>query len=500
MEDMERPFLISLLDTTFPSQRNPMHQAKRLLLGSFALFLAVSSPAQIIFESSIDLPGEVALYNLEVLPDGDLFMSGRHGDSLLLVRSTPLGEVVWQRVHPEIGRQYVGPEADGRSLWPTTDGMYSLTSLALNSGLYVFDPANGDVVFSNTDLIPSSLAWTSADSLVWLRGNPTATHLVFGDKYGGIAWEVESPVFSNPSSSIEFDLTTRTSTGEIMVLGVFSYPDPFSMTLTYKKVWLGHYSSLGTLVDSLSFDLVSADAAWAIQLDQTSDGGFLGLVRVGSGYPMWIKGNADGDITSTIDWGDVYASQSEMSGLTATRTMELPGGGYRTICEPFNGWPIDLIKSRAIFDMDSTGAMTCIRYLVSDSTLRDPIGDLGIDAEGWTFACGGASYQPYGTPILTWTGIDELCDITTQVTTTESALTLQISPQPSTGRFTISGLPDGASYSISVYNSSGKLVQQSQEQSTPFTINLTDNPEGLYPCVITNGKGMRWQVKLMRIE
>jgi len=472
-----------------------MHQAKRLLLGSLALFLAVSSPAQIIFESSIDLPGEVALYNLEVLPDGDLFMSGRHGDSLLLVRSTPLGEVVWQRVYPEIGRQYLTyPEY--RMLWPTTDGMYSLTAVAPNNGLYVFDPANGDVVFINNNLNSNSLVWTSPDSLVWLRGIPFATHLVFGDKNGGIAWEVAPPVFADPGYSVVFYLTTRTSTGEIMVLGRYNHP---IFLCCDSRIWLGHYSSSGLLIDSVSHGSTPVGAP--LSLDRTPDGGFLAMAYPNTVDVLWVRGNANGEVTSVISWNDeVAASSTDFSSLIARKSILLPNGGYRTIAEPIIGWPTDFSKSRAIFDMDSTGTITCVRYLAGDSTLRDPIGDLGVDPQGRTFACGGWDTELLLTTNRTWTGIDELCDITTQVTTTEASITPHISPQPSTGRFTISGLPEGNGYSISVYNSSGKLVQQNQTQTMPLAIDLSDNPEGLYPCVITNGKGMPWQVKLMRVE
>ncbi|MFA9191837.1 T9SS type A sorting domain-containing protein [Flavobacterium sp. FZUC8N2.13] len=76
-----------------------------------------------------------------------------------------------------------------------------------------------------------------------------------------------------------------------------------------------------------------------------------------------------------------------------------------------------------------------------------------------------------------------------EVLTNSNQLSLEVSPNPTTGEFTIS-LPDSfqSDTTVNIYNVTGSIVKQEVHNTQNISINIADLPKGIYVLSVTNSK------------
>lgn len=433
-----------------------------------------SSCGQQLFQSSLNQEGAESLYDLEVLPDGDLILVGRSEESLLLVRSTALGDTLWTRVYSGMG---IGVEVQR-----TFDDRISVLTAEPNAGVHVFDPLNGDVLHYLPNVL-SGYCWPALDSILHVRNDSLILQHVNGD----VGWSSRIVV---PDQELLLEHCLQIGSGRFVTWGkARSEPG-----LLYERLWLGVHESDGTLVDSVGF---TGNFTYSNGLRTALDGGFLAYGTIGSGTPLWVVGDADGVILSVRGFLDIQQGDLGMLWYGIRAMVQRPDGSF--VCLGNAGYEQALEQIRTIVEMDEELVVTCHRTMDIGPGMQHPQWNMELGPDGITYFCGYMSTEGDTNDAAQWAAWDDLCYFPTSLEEVQTDKA-GVYPQPSTGVFNVR-VPSYATgpFSVTIQDARGTTLGRSVSNSSPIQVDLTGRDPGVHHLMITAADGTCWPVPLMLV-
>lgn len=499
----------------------------KIIIQIYLLFLIINIKAQNTFQKTYGEVMTQPLLSMDATSDGGFILAGTTtpargsgGLDMLLIRTDSLGHVIWQKTFgtsiQELGysvkqtrdggfiavgasgtQPCCGPplydvyvvrtDGSGNLLWSKTIG-----GADYDAGYSVRETSDGSIVICgetssfNARWHAYMLKLASDGTLQWTKtfgitqnGSSAADLLETSDKgfilagmtakadnSGGDFYVIKTDssgnmqwnrIYGGPNDN-EAHSICQTHDGGFVIVGETQSFGPNGFNMYAVKI-----KSNGDTAWTKTFGGNSIDVAYGVSI--TKDSGF---IIVGHSSSFWQNPTTylvKIDSTGKLGWSKTYGDQYPGAGYAVRETRY----GYIICGSKSNGTADQL----CLIQTDSLGNAGCNTQ--SPSTNVGSGG--GISSGG--IQGGGGIENDYPVQVLSYSQENSLCPTNVAIASTSTnKKNLLIYPDPSSGKFTISGVSGDSE--IKVYDSFGQLVVSKNHFDKVAEIDISNQAQGVY--------------------